>query len=220
MFYKTGIDITNDKQMFNFLKNHFEYHVGNSYSDLSIANNVKLYNLKLSGDWNVAYELLSEGEYDTVAYIINKWTKEHSGFDVHFSGRSGGYLVLCNSDNYYPVLPDIITYTADYEEYKTYCRSYYGSLRAVHDDLVYYTKLVQSFDKLCDELRDFCDELSNSDLESLKVQRAVDQFNNIYEADLKFLNFKPLRCNADNTVDTSEIAQLKCLYKAFIRLME
>ncbi len=184
MFYKTGIDITNDKQMFNFLKNHFEYHVGNSYSDLSIANNVKLYNLKLSGDWNVAYELLSEGEYDTVAYIINKWTKEHSGFDVHFSGRSGGYLVLCNSDNYYPVLPDIITYTTDYEEYKTYCRSYYGSMRAVHDDLVYYTKLVQSFDKLCDELRDFCDELSNSDLESL------------IQLDIKYL--KALHSNISN----------------------
>ena len=50
MFYKTGVDITNDKQMFNFLKNHFEYYTCNSWNGLrSVANNVKLYNLDLSG---------------------------------------------------------------------------------------------------------------------------------------------------------------------------
>ena len=45
-FYKTGIDITNDKQMFNFLKNHFEYWTMNSWNRLSsVANKVKLYDL-------------------------------------------------------------------------------------------------------------------------------------------------------------------------------
>ena len=30
MFYKTGVDITNDRQMFEFLKGHFEYPTMNS----------------------------------------------------------------------------------------------------------------------------------------------------------------------------------------------
>ena len=32
MFYKTGVDITNDKQMFNFLKDHFTYPTMNSWN--------------------------------------------------------------------------------------------------------------------------------------------------------------------------------------------
>ena len=43
MFYKTGVDITNDRQMFEFLKGHFEYHTMSSWNRLySIANDVKM----------------------------------------------------------------------------------------------------------------------------------------------------------------------------------
>ena len=31
MFYKTGVDITNEKQMFNFLKGHTTYYTANSW---------------------------------------------------------------------------------------------------------------------------------------------------------------------------------------------
>ena len=51
MFYKTGVDITKEKSMWHFLKNHFTYSTMNSWNGMkSIAHNVKLYNLKLDGD--------------------------------------------------------------------------------------------------------------------------------------------------------------------------
>ncbi len=219
MFYQTGIDITNDKQMFNFLKNHFEYWTANSWNRLdTIANNVKLYNLDLSGDWAVAYDLLAAGEYETINCIAQEWACEHPGYEVNFNGRSGGYLVLCNKGNNYHILPDEIVEVEDYDEYKEYCRYHYGSVRANRADLVYYTKLVQDFDKLCDQLRDFCDELSRQTFEIIEMQKAVDQFNDEYAEDLEYLEFDYLRCEDDGSVDVSEISQLHCLYEAFCRV--
>ena len=78
MFYKKGIDITNDKQMFNFIKNHFEYYTMNSWNRLaSIANNVKLHRMHLTGDWTVAYNLLVNGEYETVNDFLYCWAEDH-----------------------------------------------------------------------------------------------------------------------------------------------
>lgn len=220
MFYKKGIDITNDKQMFNFLKNHFEYWTANSWNRLgSIANNVKLYNLNLSGDWGVAYDLLAAGEYETINDMLMIWADLHNGFEVNFNGRSGGYLVLCNDDNNCHVLPDEIAESEDYEEYKRYCREYYGSVKANRADLVFYTKLVQDFDKLCDELRDFCDKLSQQTFEIVEMHKAVDTFNNEYASDLDYLDFDYLRCSDDGSVDVSEIFALECLGRAFVRLI-
>ena len=60
-----------------------------------------------------------------------------------------------------------------YEEYKRYCKEYLGcSVKDNRRDLVYYTKLVQDFDKLCDQLRDYCDELS-------KKVKDVDEHGNV-----------------------------------------
>jgi hypothetical protein len=219
MFYKTGVDITNDKQMFNFLKNHFEYWTMNSWNfPKSIANNVKLYNLKLSGDWGTAYDLLSSGEYETINDIVQMWAEQHNGFEVTFNGRSGGYLVLGNNDNNEHVLPDEIVEAEDYEEYKRWCRETYGSVKANRDALVYYTKLVQDFDKLCDQLRDFCNELSQHTFEIVEMQKAVDQFNDQYADDLSYLDFDYLRCADDGSVDVSEIFSLTSLFEAFARV--
>ena len=110
MFYQTGIDITNDKQMFNFLKDHFRYATMNSWNGVySIANNVKVHRLSLSGDCWTALNLLNNGEYDTLNWIIKDWEREHPGYVVGFNGRSGGYLVLYNADNRGDVLPCSIT---------------------------------------------------------------------------------------------------------------
>ena len=155
MFYKRGIDITNDKQMFNFLKEHFEYPTLNSWNTLySVANKVKLYDLGLSGDWCVALSLLESGEYENLNWMIQDWEREHPTYEVYFNGRSGGYLVLKDKDYNGHVLPDMIVDNEDYEEYKECCRNNYGSVKANREELVYYTKLVQDFDRLCDELRD------------------------------------------------------------------
>ena len=220
MFYKKGIDITNDKQMFNFLKNHFTYSTMNSWNRLeSIANNVKLHKLSLSGDWGVAYDFLNNGEYATLTYMIEDWEAEHPGYRVGFNGRSGGYLVLYNKDNNRSILSDEIDECEDYEEYKRYCREYYGSVRSNRSDLVFYTKLVQDFDKLCDELRNYVDQLSTRDFAKETVQEAVDYFNANYYDDLVYLNLGELTC-VDGMVWIREIREIKCLYEAFLKFVD
>ena len=53
-FYKTGIDITNAKQMWNLLKNHYTYYTMNSWNRLdSVANCVKIYKLGLTAIQNI-----------------------------------------------------------------------------------------------------------------------------------------------------------------------
>ena len=71
MFYKKGIDITNAKQMFKFLRGHYMYDTMNSWNGLkSIANNVKIYNLKLDGDaWN-ALRYLEDDNYFNINMMI------------------------------------------------------------------------------------------------------------------------------------------------------
>jgi hypothetical protein len=219
MFYKTGIDITNDKQMFNFLKEHFEYWTMNSWNfPKSIANNVKLYNLNLSGDWGVALSLLEAGEYDTISWMIHDWEHKNPGYEVTFNGRNGGYLVLTDKGSNEHVLPQSVYECADYTEYKKYCKEYYGSVKANRWELVDYTKLVQSFDRLCDQLRDFCNELSKQSFEIVEMQKAVNDFNDEYMTDLEYLEFDYLRCDDAGIVDLSEILRLQCLTEAFLRI--
>lgn len=219
MFYKSGIDITNDRQMFEFLKNHFEYYTMNSWNrGQSIANNVKLHRLNLSGDWCVAYNLLANGEYDTISYMIDDWRRCRPGYEVYFNGRSGGYLVLYDNDSRGHVLPESILDSDTYEDYKEWCRENYGSVKANRDELVQFTKLVQDFDKLCDELREFVDRLSNLKFEVVEMEKSVDFFNNNYEDDLYYLGYKQLHCDGDGRVDVSEIKSLDCLFEAFIRI--
>lgn len=220
MFYKTGIDITNDRQMFEFLKGHFEYPTMNSWNGLrSIANKVKLHSLYLSGNWCTALELLVSGEYDTISCMIDDWRRCHPGYEVCFNGRSGGYLVLCNTSNNGTILPYCVDALDTYEDYKEYCRKEYcGSVKANRDELRFFTKLVQDFDKLCDELRDFCDELSNLDFKVVEMEKSVEDFNNRYENDLELLGFKQLHCDGDGKVDVSEIMTFVSLYEAFLRV--
>ena len=220
MFYKTGVDITNDKQMFNFLKDHYKYYTGNSWNlTRSIANNVKLYNLNLSGDWCTALKFLEDEDYITIEDMIRDWESGHSGYSVGFNGRSGGYLVLYNKAGSGSILPDTLDYDS-YEDYKADMKDYYGSVKANRAELVYYTKLVQDFDKLCDELRDYCDELSNLKFEIIEMQKIVDEFNDEYADDLELLGFDYLRCSEDGSVNVKEISTIRCLIEAFLRLAD
>lgn len=221
MFYKKGIDITNDKQMFNFLKKHFEYYTMSSWNRCrSIANNVKLYNLGLSGDWSTAFSLLESGEYENLQWMIHDWELEHPGYEVYFNGRSGGYLVLKEKDYNGHVFPSAIDDCEDYEEYKRYCRAYYGSVRENRSELVACTRLVQDFDKLCDELRDYCDELSKLSFEVEAMERSVELFNEQYDDDLALLGFEKLVCDKEGRVNVSEITTFGCLFEAFWRVAD
>lgn len=220
MFYKTGVDITNDKQMFYFLKEHFVYPTLNAWNGLeSIANNVKMYNLHLSGNWCTALSLLENGEYDTINFMIADWQRSHPDYEVYFNGRSSGYLVLCNTSNNGTILPYCINAFDTYEDYKEYCRKEYcGSVKANRDELVFYTKLVQDFDKLCDEIRDFCDELSNLDFKVVELEKSIEEFNSRYEDDLELLGFRKLQCPEEGKVDVSEIVTFTCLFESFLRI--
>lgn len=217
MFYKTNIDITNDKQMFNFIVNHFTYYTMNSWNRArSIANNVKLYNLGLSGDWCTALNLLESDNYFTINSMIGDWEADHPGYKVGFNGRSGGYLVLYNRAGG-SVIPDTLDYES-YEDYKADMRDYYGSVKANRDELVEFVKLVRDFDKLCDELRDYVDGLSTLKFEVVEMEKAVEDFNYQYQDDLGYLGFEELSCTSDGRVDVSEIRQLDSLWEAFVKV--
>ena len=219
MFYIKGIDITSDKQMFNFLKDHYQYYTMNSWNGLkSIANNVKIYNLKLSGNCYNALTFLQNDDYFTVNLMIEDWEAEHKGYSVGFNGRSGGYLVLYNNDNNRTVLPDEVAYNDDYEGYKEMCREYFGSVKDARYKLVEAVKLVQDFDKLCDQLRNYCDELSNKNFAVEEMQKSVEAFNDKYYDDLCYLNISNLECEDNGCVDCSEICILDCLFEAFKRI--
>jgi hypothetical protein len=219
MFYVKGIDITNDKQMFNFLKNHYQYYTMNSWNGLkSIANNVKLYKLGLSGDWTTALNFLNSDSYDIITSMIEDWEYEHKGYKVGFNGRSGGYLVIYNDDNNRSILPDEVDNCDDYEEYKRWCKDYCGSVAANRSYLRRITKLVQDFDKLCDDLRDYCDYLSKLDFATEEMKKAVDLFNEQYYDDLAYLGFSELICDEDGCVVCPEICMLYSLKEAFVRL--
>lgn len=221
MFYKTGVDITNDRQMFEFLKGHFEYPTMNSWNHLySIANNVKVNRLDLTGDWWMALKLLENGEYDTINWMIHEWMTEHTGYEVYFNGRSGGYLILKDRYHNGHILPESVVESETYEDYKELCRENYGSVRANRDELVKFTKLVQDFDKLCDKLRDYCDELSNLKFEVIEMEKSVERFNTEYEDDLDLLGFEQLHCDGDGKVDISEICTIRSLVEAFFRVAD
>ena len=218
MFYVKGIDITNDKQMFNFLKDHYQYYTMNSWNGLkSIANNVKVYKLNLSGDCYNALTFLQDDDYFTINMMIEDWEVEHHGYKVGFNGRSGGYLVLYNANDNKTVLIDEVEYNDDYEGYKEMCREYFGSVKAARYKLVEMVKLVQDFDKLCDQLRDYVNELSTQDFAVRALERTVDLFNEYYSDDLTYLGYSELTVE-DGKVDVSEIKQLDCLYETFCRM--
>jgi hypothetical protein len=149
--------------------------------------------------------------------MIEDWEAEHRGYKVGFNGRSGGYLVLYNDNDNRTILPDEVDYNETYEGYKEMCREYFGSVKAARYKLVETVKLVQDFDKLCDQLRDYVNELSVKDFAAEALEEVVDHFNSDYYDDLSSLDYSELVIK-DGKVNIAEIRQLDCLYEAFCRV--
>ena len=196
MFYKTGVDITKEKSMWRFLKNHFTYSTLNSWNGMkSIAHNVKLYNLKLDGDWTVALQFLHD-EMDTgclqmfIDDEIREFSRENPGYVVGFNGRSGGYLVLYNKDNYQSVLPDCITDHDTYEDFKLDCKDYGYRIQDYCRELREVTLVVREFDKLCDRIRDLVNGYSTRSFGDSKLEEVVERFYNEYGDDLDELGLE------------------------------
>lgn len=217
MFYQKGVDISNTKSMFNFLNDHFMYDTMSSWNGLkSIANNVKVYNLNLEGDEWEALAALERDNYDEVNYMIEDWEYDHKGYKVGFNGKSGGYLVLYNEHDNRCAIPDRLIGYDSYEDFKEDYK-YYGTMKDAKYELREYVELVRDFDKLCDELRDYVNELSKRDLKADYLEDTVEAFNEHYCDDLQELNYKELEV-VDGKVDLSEIKKLQCLSDAFLNM--
>ena len=186
MFYKTGVDVANTKSMWNFLKDHYSYYTMNSWNRAkSIANNVKLYNLKLDGDWTVAMRyLLDESDAGLLQmYIddeIKAFEEEHRYYKVCFNGRSNGYLVLYNVDDNCSILPNCVDDYRTYEEFKEDVKSGWNGYNVTdfNRELRDTVEIVREFDKLCDRLRDLVNEYSMKSFDTDKLEQALEWFNN------------------------------------------
>ena len=176
MYYKKGININNIKQMFEFINGHFTYDTLNSWNRLeSIANNVKLYNLHLDGDWsNAMGYLFDEDDIGGLQYQISKkirsWENIHPGYSLGFNGRSGGYLVIYNMDregrvNFRSILPESISGYDSYEDWKESVKEYGENVSDYKSILQETTRVIQDFDKLCDTLRDIVNTYSKMNYE-------------------------------------------------------
>lgn len=195
MFYKTGVDISNTKSMWQFLKNHFTYWIMNSWNrQQSIAHNVKLYNLKLEGDYSVAMRyLLDEADCAGLQLSINDEIKafeeKYPWTRVFFNGRSGGYLVLSTKDRTGSILPDCVTEFETYKDFKEEVRSGWNGYKVsdFNRELRDTVEIVRDFDKLCDGLRDIVNKYSLRSFEADKLAEAVERFNFIYGDDLDSL---------------------------------
>ena len=182
LFQKAGVDICNPKSMFEFINNHFTYYTLNSWNGLqSIANNMKLYNLGLEGDWTTVLDYLyDEEDIGGIGFqirdLVDEWEANHPGYSLGWNGRSGGYLVIHNHDrrngtvNFRNILPEDLTGFDNYEEFKETIKDYYGwNVKDMVPELREYTQLIRDFDKLCEDLRDLANEYSTLDYEAEKL---------------------------------------------------
>lgn len=165
MFYKS-VDKHNNKEMFNFLHDHNEYFTMNSWNGLmSIANNVKLYNLHLRNDWSDALKALEEDEYFRVNETIKDFEEEHD-VRVSFNGSNSGHLVMFSNSNNGHVFQHLNPSDYDsYEDFKEDVIYEEGSLKNFSHTLKERVELVQAFDKLCDELVKLVDIITDEYLE-------------------------------------------------------
>lgn len=188
MYFKK-VNYNSNKDMFNFLINHFTYPTMNSWNRVtSIANNVKVYNIPDLDDAK-ALEALEEDNYASINLAIEDWEHAHPGYEVFFNGRSGGYLVLGNKGNNRHVFSgefyspyEYVNAKHPYEDWKEDVREYYGSLKEYKPILIEQVKLVQDFDKLCDDLVD----LTKSLISELEKRKSLTRK---YSATLRFQRY-------------------------------
>jgi hypothetical protein len=194
MFYKAGVDIASTKSMWEFLNEHYTYYTMNSWNrQKSIAHNVKLYNLKLEGDWCVAMSyLFDEADSGSLQLFIEDeiraFEEKYIWYKVGFNGRSSGYLVLYNKDNNCSVLPDCVLDYDSYEEFKEDIKFQGYRVTDFDRELRDTVEIVREFDKLCDRLRDLVNEFSKKSFDSDKLRDAIERFEDSYGDDLESLS--------------------------------
>ena len=220
MFYKTGVDICNTKSMYNFLKSHFTYPTMNACNGIySFANNMKMYKLGLAGNWWPVLQYLENTEYDEVMCMISDFEAEHPSVRIGVNGRSGAYLVLVERGSYRLVVPPCV---ADYDSYEEYKADVHSMGYTVEDDfwaLRDAVTLVRDFDRLCDDIRNYCDRLSTYDFKTRQLEDICERFNDEYAHDLQVLNFADLKV-VNGKVKISDVYSLVCLAEALTKVIK
>lgn len=139
MYFKE-INLDNDKEVLDFLKNHKKYSLMNTWNMLySYSNNIKIYNLDVTNEEKEKlYDLLDldETSFDIQMQfdmLNEEFNGKHHGYYVIVNGRSGGYLVL-SSDN-----------VRDYQNEVNYPEELSVDQRRE------LAEIVTDFDKFCDD---------------------------------------------------------------------
>lgn len=226
MFYKKGIDICNTKSMWNFLKNHYSYYTLNSWNrQKSIANNVKLYNLNLEGDWTVAMRYLFDeadcaGLQTFIEDEIREFEDKYPYYEVASNGRSGGYLVIYEKQGHGSILPSCVDDYDTYDDFKQSLKdSWYAETVSEYTyELREAVKIVREFDKLCDRLRDLVNEYSKRSFDVDKLEDALTYFGDQYGDDLDLLSLNGPELEGDRVKlnDIEDFAAfMHCFYNCF-----
>ena len=162
------------EEMVEYLTGHFRYWTMNSWNKTtSYANNVKVYNLGLSDElrnkvWDVFGLLIDDvqfiDELETLLYDYHV----NTGYSAGFNGRSGGYLVMYNTeikDGETYVRPGVgIDEYEDFEDWET-------------EDIAERVDLIKEFDLLCDDVRDlFIYYLENGDVVEVEIVKKEKQY--------------------------------------------
>ena len=226
MFYVKGVDIASTKSMWEFLHNHFTYYTMNSWNrQKSIANNVKLYNLDLEGDWTVAMKyLFDESDAGLLQmYIddeIREFERKYPYYEVASNGRSGGYLVIYEKQGHASLLPECVSEFETYEDFKEEIKAgwNYWDVKDFNKELRDAVEIVREFDKLCDRLRDLVNEYSKRSFEVDKLEQAVERFNDEYFSDLSKLSLTGPSME-DDRARLNDIAFYNAFMQCFVRCL-
>lgn len=168
--FKKEVDCTNRQEMVDFLKNHYRYWTMNSRNvSSSYANNVKIYNLNLPEEimdkaWEYVCGSVECFDIDLMIQDEIASFKWETGYDAGFNGRSGGYIVMYDTDWKDGKLVTYIGRSID--KYTDFGDEDVWDISSLADRV----KLVQRFDEMCDNIRDGLIEiLQNSTVEEYQT---------------------------------------------------
>ena len=168
--FKKEIDCTNRQEMIDFLENHFRYWTMNSWNrSSSYANNVKIYNINLPEEvsdkvWDYACGSIECSEIDYMIQDEFAMFRADTGYDVGFNGRSGGYIVMYDTEWKNGELVTFPGRSIDADV------DFYDEDEWDMRDLRERVLLVQRFDEMCDSIRDnMIDFLRGSSVEEYEV---------------------------------------------------
>jgi hypothetical protein len=155
MFHKE-VDKTSREAMIDFLAGHFRYYTMNRWNrSKSYANNVKVDNLDIPKEqMDMAYDIACRTiddmyDYDKAVELIMNEFLMKTGYAMGFNGRSGGYLVLYETQRKEGTnqMDVMIGRTVGYENKDDFEDWEDCEIKEL-------VEVVEAFDKACDDIRD------------------------------------------------------------------